>query len=156
MVHSLPELETDETRFSLSAEICRGLRNVVASMPEQINTPTMHFSEVSRDSPETLLKYIDQKYMDWVTYLPWSQTKQFFLIVKRAFFPRALLTISHNDKHKAKSVQLGTHLDIVMVPTCTGIGSTNLKFWVLCRQIFIFLVCCNKFLCRKVRAFPYS
>ncbi len=55
----------------------------VAPMPEQSNTPTMHFSEVSRDpcygSPETLLKCI------------------------------------------------------VMVSICSGMGATNLKFWVLSR-----------------------
>ncbi len=55
----------------------------VAPMPEQINTPTMHFSEVSRDpcygSPETLVQCI------------------------------------------------------VMVPICSGMGATNLKFWVLSR-----------------------
>ena len=55
----------------------------VATMPEQIKTHTMHFSEVLRDpcygSPETLLKCI------------------------------------------------------VMVPICSGMGATNLKFWVLSR-----------------------
>ncbi len=69
---------------------------------------------------------IDKKYLDWVSCFSWSQIKQFFLMqffalwlpkkhlifVKRGFFPRALLIISHHDKHMAKSVLLGAHLAI--------------------------------------------
>ena len=61
----------------------------------------------------------DKKYLDWVTCISWSQTKQFFLMqffalwlpknqplifLEKPFFLRALLTISHHDKHKANSV----------------------------------------------------
>ncbi len=51
----------------------------------------------------------DYNFLDVVSHLSLSQTKQFILmqlliICEKGFIPRALLTISHHDKHKAKSV----------------------------------------------------
>ncbi len=55
----------------------------------------------------------DYNLLDVVRHLSLSQTKQFILMqflhygclyFEKGLFPRALLTISHHDKHKAKSV----------------------------------------------------
>ena len=40
--------------------------------------------------------------------------KKLLIFCEKGFFPRALLTISHHDKLKAKCVQLGAHLAIAI------------------------------------------